>query len=115
MLDLGLSELLVIMAVALIVLGPKKLPEIARNLGRGLAEFRRASDELRRSILLEGHNQHQEDLSEKLPNTSSPDLQTTPEPEESDTKPYPPPDEPTDQTPSPDPSGLSVLKNEDSD
>ena len=52
MLDLGLSELLVIMAVALIVLGPKKLPELARNLGRGLAQFRRASDDLRRSILL---------------------------------------------------------------
>ena len=52
MLDLGLSELIVILAVALIVLGPQKLPEIARNLGRGLAQFRRASEDLRRSILL---------------------------------------------------------------
>ena len=42
MLDIGLSELLIIMAVALIVLGPKKLPEVARSLGRGLAQFRRA-------------------------------------------------------------------------
>ncbi len=53
MLDIGLSELLIVLAVALIVLGPKKLPEIARSLGRSLAEVRRASDDLRRSILLE--------------------------------------------------------------
>jgi Tat protein translocase TatB subunit len=53
MLDIGLSELLIIMAVALIVLGPKKLPEVARSLGRGLAQFRRASEDLRRSILVE--------------------------------------------------------------
>ena len=53
MLDIGLSELLIILAVALIVLGPKKLPEIARSLGRGLAEFRRTSDDLRRSLFLE--------------------------------------------------------------
>jgi len=52
MLDIGLSELLIILAVALIVLGPQKLPEIARKLGRGLAEFRRTSEDLRRSILL---------------------------------------------------------------
>ncbi len=59
MLDIGLSELLIVLAVALIVLGPKKLPEIARSLGRSLAEVRRASDDLRRSILLEdNHNEN---------------------------------------------------------
>jgi len=52
MLDIGLSELLLILVVALIVLGPQKLPEIARKLGRGMAEFRRTSEDLRRSILL---------------------------------------------------------------
>ncbi len=53
MLDIGLAELLIILAVALIVLGPKKLPEVARSLGRGLAQLRRASEDLRRSILLD--------------------------------------------------------------
>lgn len=53
MLDIGFSELLIILGVALIVLGPKKLPELARSLGRGLAELRRTSDDLRRSILME--------------------------------------------------------------
>ncbi len=43
MFGIGLQELLVILAVALIVLGPKRIPEVARSLGRGLAEFRRAT------------------------------------------------------------------------
>jgi TatA/E family protein of Tat protein translocase len=41
----------VIFIVALLVFGPHKLPELARNLGKSLAEFRRASNDLRRSIL----------------------------------------------------------------
>ena len=48
-----MQELLLILAIALIVLGPKKLPEIARTLGRGLSEFRRATGELKESIDLE--------------------------------------------------------------
>jgi sec-independent protein translocase protein TatB len=43
MFGIGPTELLVILVVALLVLGPKRLPEIARALGRGLAEFRRAT------------------------------------------------------------------------
>ncbi len=43
MFGIGFTELLVILAVALIVLGPKRIPEVARSLGRGLAEFRRAT------------------------------------------------------------------------
>jgi len=46
-----MTELLVIFAIALVVLGPKKLPELARSLGRGLAEFRRASSDLHREFL----------------------------------------------------------------
>ncbi len=46
-----MTELLVILAVALVVIGPKKLPELARSLGKGLAEFRRASTEMRREFL----------------------------------------------------------------
>jgi len=53
MFGMGMQELLLILAIALIVLGPKKLPEIARTLGRGLSEFRRATGELKESIDLE--------------------------------------------------------------
>ena len=45
-----MPELIIILVVALLILGPKKLPEIARSLGRGMAEFRRASTELQRTI-----------------------------------------------------------------
>ena len=47
MFGIGMPELLLILGLALIVLGPKKLPELARALGKGLAEFRRATDELK--------------------------------------------------------------------
>jgi TatA/E family protein of Tat protein translocase len=47
MFGIGMPELLLILGVALIVLGPKKLPELARTLGKGMAEFRRATDELK--------------------------------------------------------------------
>ncbi|MCS6925969.1 MAG: Sec-independent protein translocase protein TatB [Candidatus Binatia bacterium] len=46
MFGIGVPELLVIMIVALIVLGPKRLPEVAKGLGRALAEFRRATSDL---------------------------------------------------------------------
>ena len=71
MLDIGLSELLIILAVALIVLGPKKLPEVARSLGRGLAQFRRASEDLRRSILVEDDHPERDSPAEALPYSSA--------------------------------------------
>jgi sec-independent protein translocase protein TatA len=50
MFGIGAPELLIILVVALLVLGPKRLPEMARSLGRGMAEFRRASNEFTRSL-----------------------------------------------------------------
>jgi len=47
---LGVPELLFILVLALLVFGPKRLPEIGRTIGKGLAEFRRASNDLKRTI-----------------------------------------------------------------
>ncbi|MFL6285411.1 MAG: twin-arginine translocase TatA/TatE family subunit [Pyrinomonadaceae bacterium] len=46
---LGTTELLVIAVVALIIFGPRKLPEIGRTVGKSLAEFKRASDDFKRT------------------------------------------------------------------
>ncbi len=51
--SIGMPELVLIFLVALLVFGPKKLPEIGKSIGKGLAEFKRASDDLKRTIELE--------------------------------------------------------------
>jgi Tat protein translocase TatB subunit len=48
---IGMTELMVIFVIGLVVLGPKRLPELARTLGKSLAEFRRASNDLRREFM----------------------------------------------------------------
>jgi TatA/E family protein of Tat protein translocase len=53
MFGIGVTELGIILVVALLVFGPKRLPELARMLGRGMGEFRRASNELRQSLALD--------------------------------------------------------------
>jgi len=50
MFGIGMPELIVILVIALIVIGPQKLPDIARSLGKGLAEFKRASEDFRQNI-----------------------------------------------------------------
>lgn len=50
MFGIGFPELLLILAIALIVLGPKRLPDLARALGRGFSEFKRATEELKQTF-----------------------------------------------------------------
>jgi len=47
--NLGFPEIVIIFIVALVIFGPRKLPELGRSLGRGLSEFKRASNELKRT------------------------------------------------------------------
>ncbi len=64
MFGLGMPEILLILAIALIVIGPKKLPELARTIGRALGEFKRAAQDLKSSMDME-------DLSGDSPETFS--------------------------------------------
>ena len=54
MFGIGMPEMLVILALALIVIGPKKLPDLAKSLGRAMREFKKATNELKETIQLEG-------------------------------------------------------------
>ncbi len=48
--SLGFPEILLILVLALLIFGPKRLPEVGRTLGKGLSEFRRASTDLKRTV-----------------------------------------------------------------
>lgn len=93
MFGLGMSEVLLILALALIVVGPKRLPDLARAIGKGMAEFRRATDDIQRSLYQEAHRP----LDPK-------ELQRDLEKARAQTKPGPPPGEPRGPAPTAPPS-----------
>lgn len=64
--NIGFPELLIILIIALLIFGPKKLPEVGRNIGRAIKEFRRASDELKEKIENEIKAEDLRDLQEEL-------------------------------------------------
>ena len=64
--SIGGTELLVILVIALLIFGPRKLPELGRTIGGALSEFRRASNDIKRSLeeeltLEDGRNDHSKD------------------------------------------------------
>jgi sec-independent protein translocase protein TatA len=48
--SIGMPELIIIFVIALIIFGPRKLPELGRSLGKSLAEFKKASNELKSTL-----------------------------------------------------------------
>jgi sec-independent protein translocase protein TatA len=63
--SIGMPELIIIFVIALIIFGPRKLPELGRSLGRSLSEFKKASNELRSTLEEEIRIEEQKDAAAK--------------------------------------------------
>jgi TatA/E family protein of Tat protein translocase len=68
--SIGMAEMVVIFLIALLVFGPRKLPELGKSLGRSLAEFRRASNELRNTLEDEVRIEEQREQAARAAQTS---------------------------------------------
>jgi sec-independent protein translocase protein TatA len=65
--SIGMPELIIIFVIALIIFGPRKLPELGRSLGRSLSEFKKASNELRSTLEEEIRIEEQKEAAAKAP------------------------------------------------
>jgi len=73
MFGIGMPELIIIMAIALIVIGPSKLPDLAKAIGKGLAEFRKATQEIKESLDIEDElTEAKEDLVDSISGLDKP-------------------------------------------
>ena len=73
MFGIGLPELIIIMVVALIIIGPSKLPDLAKALGKGMAEFRKATQDIKESLDLDqDFEEVKEELSDAIGDVNRP-------------------------------------------
>ena len=70
--SIGMPELIIIFVIALIIFGPRKLPELGRSLGKSLAEFKRASNELKNTLEEEIRLEEQRTDASKRPSQDAP-------------------------------------------
>lgn len=86
--SIGMPELIIIFVIALIIFGPRKLPELGRSLGRSLSEFKRASNELKSTLEEEIRIEEQRDAAKaKEPAPSAVQAPAPPTGEEASTGP----------------------------
>jgi TatA/E family protein of Tat protein translocase len=78
MFGLGMQELVIIMVIALIIFGPRKLPELGRSLGKSIGEFKRASSELRNTIEDEIRVEETKEVAASVPPPAAPVVSPAP-------------------------------------
>ncbi len=80
MFGIGTTEVLIVLVIALLLLGPKEIPKIARTIGRGMRELERAKDELKESIEFEAEKDEADSKKTVEKDTSKNDKDDDPEP-----------------------------------
>jgi TatA/E family protein of Tat protein translocase len=94
MFGIGMPELLLLLAIALVVIGPKKLPDLAKSLGRAMREFKKATNEFKETIQLDDElsevkkafDDINEDIKDSVDLDAAPDLKRTDEAETTEDK-----------------------------
>jgi len=76
--NLGMGELIVIFTIALLIFGPRKLPELGKSLGKSIAEFKKASNELRNTLEEEIRLEEQRESAKIPPSASTPAAPSAP-------------------------------------
>ena len=80
MFGIGTTEILIVLVIALLLLGPKEIPKIARTIGRGMRELERAKDELKESIEFEAERDEADSKKTSAKDTSEKGKEDDPEP-----------------------------------
>ena len=111
MFGIGMPEMILILAIALIVIGPKKLPDLAKSLGRAMNEFKKATREIKESIDIDNDlkdvKQSFDDINKDLKDTVDVNPLKSAQTEPSAQKPQTEEDRPQDATPESDPPSAS--------
>jgi TatA/E family protein of Tat protein translocase len=82
MFDIGFPELIVILGIALLVFGPKKLPDLAKGLGKAIREFKNATEDVKESLRKETEDLQEEEkpVGQDIPAIALPEKRDEPEP-----------------------------------